>query len=274
MPAEPRHAATVILVRPALPSAPGATAYETFMVRRPAGSAFAPDVYVFPGGTLRRDDALPPDAPPTGLDPLEAHERLGGASGAGLPAPAESFALWIAALRELFEEAGVLLALDRQGEPVRFLDAAPTARFAAYRNALQAGEVSLWEVAAREGLVLAPERLAYWAHWITPLSRPRRFNTRFFLAVLPAGQEALHCAVETTDGLWLSPSTALASHAAREFPLVFVTLAHLRRLAGFLTLEALWSFAETKPVMTVLPREEEGAQPPRFVVPPEVDECW
>jgi 8-oxo-dGTP pyrophosphatase MutT (NUDIX family) len=274
MTAEPRHAASVILLRPAPAQGPDVTAYETFMVRRPAESAFAPNVYVFPGGTLRADDRRPPDVAAPALAPAEAHRRLGGEPGAGLTTPTESLALWIAALRELFEEAGVLLALGADGALVSFDGAATTARFAAYRNALQAGALSLWDLAAREGLVLAPERLAYWAHWITPLSRPRRFNTRFFLAVLPAGQEALHCAVETTDGLWLSPSTALASHAAREFPLVFVTLAHLRRLAGFLTLEALWSFAETKPVMTVLPREEEGAQPPRFVVPPEVDECW
>jgi 8-oxo-dGTP pyrophosphatase MutT (NUDIX family) len=274
MTVEPRHAASVILLRPAPAEGPDATAYETFMVRRHAESAFAPDVYVFPGGTLRVDDRPPPGARTTALTPGEAHRRLGGEPRAGLATPTESLALWIAALRELYEEAGVLLALTADGGLVSFDDAVAAARFVAYRDALQAGALSLWDVAAREGLTLAPERLAYWAHWITPLSRPRRFNTRFFLAVLPAGQEALHCAVETTDGLWVSPSAALAGHAAREFPLVFATLAHLRRLAGFLTLEALWSFAETKPVMTVLPREEEGAHPPRFIVPPEVDECW
>jgi 8-oxo-dGTP pyrophosphatase MutT (NUDIX family) len=274
MNAEPRHAASVILLRPAPAAVPDATAYETFMVRRPAESAFAPDVYVFPGGTLRPDDRQPPDARAPGLSPAAAHQRLGGEAGAGLATPAESLALWIAALREMFEEAGVLLALDADGAVVSFDELAVAARFASDRNALQAGALSLWDVAAREGLVLAPERLAYWAHWITPLSRPRRFDTRFFLAVLPAGQAALHCAVETTDGLWVSPSAALAGHRAGEFPLVFATLAHLRRLAGFLTLEALWSCAATKPVITVVPREEEGTHPPRFIVPPEVDECW
>ncbi len=274
MPAEARHAATVILVRPAPPAGPGGTAYETFMVRRPVQSAFAPDVYVFPGGTLRPDDALPPDAPRPRLDPAVAHARLGGAAAAGLATPVESLALWVAALRELFEEAGVLLALTPDGEMVGFRDPATTARFAAYRIALQAGETSLWAVAAQEQLTLAPERLTYWAHWVTPLSRPKRYNTRFFLAEMPTGQEALHCAVETTDGLWVAPSVALASHAAGQFPLVFATQAHLRRLAQFPTLDALWACAATKPVVTVLPREDGDRTPPRFIIPPEVEECW
>ena len=88
----------------------------------------------------------------------------------------------------------MLLALGPDGALVRFDDAVAAARFAAYRDALQTGALSLWDVAAREGLALAPERLAYWAHWITPLSRPRRFNTRFFLAVMPPGGSApLRC---------------------------------------------------------------------------------
>jgi 8-oxo-dGTP pyrophosphatase MutT (NUDIX family) len=273
MTAEPRHAATVILVRPAQPAGEDDTAYETFMVRRPAQSAFAPDVYVFPGGTLRPDDAVP-SAVASGLDPADAHARLGGAAAAGLATPVGSLSLWIAALRELFEEAGVLLAIGADGEVVAFDDPPTTARFAAYRTALQAGAISLWEVAAREGLTLAPERLAYWAHWITPLSRPRRFNTRFFLAEMPDRQEALHCAIETTDGVWIAPSVALRSHAAGEFPLVFATRAHLHRLAAFPTVDALWAYAASKPVITVLPREDERSDPPRFIIPPEVAECW
>jgi hypothetical protein len=157
---------------------------------------------------------------------------------------------------------------------VAFPDLPTTARFAAYRAALQAGAISLWDVAAREALALAPERLAYWAHWITPLSRPRRFNTRFFLAEMPDRQEALHCAIETTDGVWIAPSVALRGHAAGEFPLVFATRAHLHRLAAFPTLDALWAYAASKPVITVLPREDERSDPPRFIIPPEVAECW
>src|SRR5690349_24509422 len=98
MTAEPRHAASVILLRPAPAEGPDATAYETFMVRRHAESAFAPDVYVFPGGTLRVDDRPPPAARSPALTPGEAHRRLGGEPGAGFATPTESLALWIAGL--------------------------------------------------------------------------------------------------------------------------------------------------------------------------------
>src|SRR5262245_55621696 len=129
MTADPRHAASVILLRPAPAQGPDATAYETFMVRRHAESAFAPDVYVFPGGTLRPDDRQPPDAAAPALTPDEAHRRLGSEPGAGLATPTESLALWIAALRELFEEAGVLLARAADGRPASFDDTLVAARF-------------------------------------------------------------------------------------------------------------------------------------------------
>jgi 8-oxo-dGTP pyrophosphatase MutT (NUDIX family) len=280
----------VILVRPAAPHPPyrapagGTTAYEAFMVRRHAASKFAPDVYVFPGGTLDEAD-WPPEAAPVGLSPTAAHARLGGSARAGLQTPEGSLALWIAALRELFEEAGVLLARDANGDLVAFDDPAVAARFAVYRTALASGELSLWELAAREGLTLAPEELRYWAHWITPEAAPRRFDTRFFVALMPPCQEALHCGaqtvpealactLETTDGLWIAPGEALARHAAGEFPLVFATRSHLERLATFPTLEALWAHTEDKAVVTVLPWLDPDATPPRVIIPAEVRECW
>src|SRR5207248_9720655 len=106
--------------------------------------------------------------------------------------PEGSLALWINALRELFEEAGVLLARDAHGAWVAFDDAATAARFAVQRAAVASGALSLWELARREGLTLAPGALRYWAHWITPEGAPRRFDTRFFLALMPPRQEALH----------------------------------------------------------------------------------
>lgn len=269
-PPEPRDAATVILVRPA---ARDATRYEVFMVRRPATSAFAPDAYVFPGGTLRPDDWPPPDAP-VDLPPEAAHARLAGPAGAGLRDPRGSLAIWIAALRELFEEAGVLLAYDASGQLVAFDTPTTAERFTAHRAALTAGAISLWDVAAREGLTLAPGRLRYWAHWITPEAARRRYDTRFFVARLPPRQEALHCALETTEGLWLTPDAVLARHAARAFPLVFATRAHIERLATLPTLEALWAHTANKAVVTVLPRLVPDTTPPRVIIPAEVRECW
>ncbi len=267
--------------------APGeaATPYEIFMVRRPAASKFAPDVYVFPGGTLQADDWPPADAAPTDLSAAEAHARLGGSGKAGLDTPEGSLALWINALRELFEEAGVLLARDGQGAWLALDEPAAAARFAVHRASVASGGLSLWELARREGLTLAPGALRYWAHWITPEAAKHRYNTRFFLALMPPRQEALHCGaqtvpealactLETTDGIWIAPDVAVARHAAREFPLVFATFSHLRRLAQFPTLEALWAHTEHKPVVTVLPRLEFDVTPPRVVIPPEVAECW
>jgi 8-oxo-dGTP pyrophosphatase MutT (NUDIX family) len=285
MSVEARQSATVILLRRA-EAPPGAHDYEVFMVRRPAASAFAANVFVFPGGTLRPDDRPPPGGP-VGLDAEAAHARLAGSAGAGLETPADSLAIWIAALRELFEEAGVLLAHDARGELVAFDDPATAVRFAVYRTSLAAGGLSAWELAAREGLTLAPERLRYWAHWITPEAASRRFNTRFFLAHMPPRQEALHCgaladlpeivdcgALETTDGVWIAPGEALDRYRAGEFPLVFATMAHLDRLATYQTLDELWACAETKPVVTVLPVLELDVTPPRVVIAPEVRDCW
>lgn len=269
MPVAPRPSASVILVRPG-----AAAAWEVFMVRRPAESRFAPDVYVFPGGTVRADDYPPPDAPPLALTAAVAHARLAGARGAGGPTPVDSLALWLAAVRELFEEAGVLLATDARGALVRLDDAARAARLAADRQALQRGATTLWAVCAREGLRPAPEQLRYWAHFITPEGAPRRFDTRFFLAPLPPGQEALHCAVETTDGRWIAPGQALALHARGTFPLVFATRAHLERLARFATLDALLAHAATKRVVTVRPRADFSVSPPQVEIPEEVRECW
>jgi 8-oxo-dGTP pyrophosphatase MutT (NUDIX family) len=188
--------------------------------------------------------------------------------------PADSLALWLAALRELFEETGVLLAIGATGRLVTFDDPLRTARLAEDRLALQAGRRTLWEIARREGLVPAPEQLRYWAHWITPEALPRRFNTRFFLAVLPPGQEALHCQVETTDGVWIAPSAALAQHAAGDFPLVFATRTHLERLVAFPSLDALLACAATKPVVTVLPWFDTAHESPRLIIPDEVRDCW
>jgi 8-oxo-dGTP pyrophosphatase MutT (NUDIX family) len=313
-PAEPRHSATVILVRPAAregaaragaggnepggagvgplgmtrPTAvalDGGTPYEVFMVRRAATTAFAAGAFVFPGGTLRADDWPPAGPRPVGLTPEAADARLAGPAGAGLDSPAGSLALWITALRELFEEAGVLLAHDARGELVAFDEPAAAARFAPFRPALASGRLSVWDLAAREGLTLAPELLRYWAHWITPAAAKLRFNTRFFVAAMPPGQEALHCGgqtlpevlactAETTDGLWLTPGETLARHAAGDFPLVFATRTHLERLATFPTLEALWAHTEDKAVVTVLPWLDPDATPPRVIIPAEVRECW
>lgn len=263
-PAVPRPAATVMVVRPA----PGG--YQVFMVRRHQASKFAADVYVFPGGTIRQDDRLPPEtAGPLGFDAAALNTVLTTHQDPFAEKVDGGVAIWSAALRELFEEAGVLLAEQADGQLVDLSDPARAAHFEALRAELQEDRLSLADLARRESLRFAPERLVYFSRWITPPHSPRRFDTRFFVAGVPAGQLAAHCQVETTDGLWISPREVLARHDAEQFPMMFVTREHVKRLAEFDEPEALLGYAREKPFRlvqasvdpegrTFLPAEQQG----------------
>ena len=265
VPASPRLSATVILLRQ---SAGGS---EVFMVRRKAGQTFG-DAYVFPGGVARADDTeeIPTDRDFTADAALRALSVRGGQPPTDRR---QALAFWRTALRELFEEAGVLLATTDEGVPL-LISPESTERFAEARRALQAGQIGLREFVVRERLSLSYSALVYFSHWITPASLPRRYDTRFFVARLPEGQAALPCQIETTDGRWIRPIDALTGAADGTFPLVFPTRVHLVRLSGDVPLEGLLSFAATKVIRTVEP-----ARPPdderhdsSFVA--EVGECW
>ncbi|HLH73274.1 MAG TPA: NUDIX hydrolase [Chloroflexota bacterium] len=264
-PVIPHPSATVILVRPA------ASDFEIFMVRRSAEQSFG-NVYVFPGGVVRPDDAaeISTDRDFSAADALSALTVRGGRP----PSDArQALAIWRAALRELFEEAGVLLATTAEGQPLTMLPAVAE-RFAQARPALQAGQLSLGELVAREQLSLSYRGLTYFSHWITPAPLPRRYDTRFFVARMPEGQDALHCQIETTDGRWIRPADALAGAADGTFPAVFPTRMHLARLSQYASIESLLDFAASKSIRTV-----ELAQPPAderrvSVGDQEVDECW
>lgn len=210
-PVAPRPAAAVVLARPHV-----ADGFEVYMVRRHVKSEFVPDAFVFPGGSVSADDIAAETMPALCDGAPDGPTALG----AGFRA---------AAIRECFEEAGVLLAM-RDGRPL-----APAgdelSRVAAARAALNRREGTLAEVAAREGLTLATRGLLHWAHWITPQPFPKRFDTHFFLAAMPDGQQAAHDQYETTDDVWIRPVEALARFEAREFPIVFATIHQLKLLA-------------------------------------------
>ena len=247
-PAVARPAATVMLLRDG-----ASTGLEVFMVRRNASSRFAADAFVFPGGAVQPEDSSERAlAGAPSFTPDVAHARLTERGGDPPSSRELSFGLHVAALRELFEEAGVLLADNRQaGLPA---DAEPVApRLEAERRGVQRGELSLAALAERENLELAPERLVYFSHWVTPELSPRRFDTRFFVAAMPAGQTALHCRVETTEGEWLAPASALARCRRGEVKLIFVTIRHLERLAAFPTVSAALRSARQKAIRTVRP---------------------
>lgn len=244
-----RPAATVILIR----SGTSGEA-EIFMVRRAAGSRFAPDAFVFPGGTVVSDDHDDRTRARTPcLSPVSAHARLLERGGEPPPSPECSYGLFVAGVRELFEEAGVLLAAHEHGGALGRPSVELERSLSTDRVALQAGQIGLAQVVERHTLVLAPEELIPFSHWVTPTASPRRFDTRFFVTALPIGQTALHCRVETTHGEWIRPADALERSARRELKLVFATAAHLARLAEHRSVDEVIVFARTKRIRTVHP---------------------
>jgi glyoxylase-like metal-dependent hydrolase (beta-lactamase superfamily II)/8-oxo-dGTP pyrophosphatase MutT (NUDIX family) len=213
-----RPAATVLLLRD------GSLGPEAFLLQRTKSAAFLAGAHVFPGGALdKADHDTRVLRRVHGLDDAEASARLGLDSG--------GLAYWVAALRECFEEAGILLA---QGEDGRALEAGRAAQLAQYRGMLHAGKLAFAEFLERERLLLRAHELAYFGHWITAPGRARRFDTRFFLALAPAGQHGSHDGSELIGSLWLRPQEALEREANGAMDLVFATkntLADLTRFA-------------------------------------------
>lgn len=238
MAVQPRSSAAVMLVRDS------ASGLEVFMVRRVVQSEFMPDVYVFPGGSVQPDDlAAEQEAGICHLVAASAADPTGRTVlGAGVRA---------AALRELFEEAGVLLAY--QGAQVLAVDASNLGQFTAYRQAFHERRGSLVEMAQTLDLVLATDRLSYFAHWVTPEGMPRRFDTHFFVTTAPQKQEAAHDQLETSDGLWIAPGEALARAERNEFPIVFATIHQLHDLAASGSVSELLQASAKTPVRTHAP---------------------
>ncbi|MEM9034663.1 MAG: NUDIX hydrolase [Actinomycetota bacterium] len=237
-----RNAATVMLVRD------GDDGLEVFMLRRNPNSTFVGGVWVFPGGAVDPADADDPllDERCVGRDDAEA-SRLIGVDRGGL-------AFWVAAIRESFEEAGVLLASTDDGEFVSFADPDDEERFARHRAQVDAGERRLAEVCRDEDLRLAVGELHYFSHWITPVGPPRRFDTRFFVCRAPAEQEPLHDDGETVDSLWTRPADALAAHRAGDIDLILPTIKNLAAIEPFATADELLAAAATiAEVPTMLP---------------------
>ena len=232
-PAAPRHAATVVLLRD---SADGPQAY---LLRRVRAMAFAAGMHVFPGGSV---DPADEDADVAWSGPSASW--WGEALGAD-----ESLAraLVCAAVRETFEECGVLLA-----GPARdaLLPDVSTEEWEHERVALEAREQSLSELLARRSLVLRSDLLRPLAHWITPALEPKRFDTRFFLAALPAGQVARHVGGEADARVWLRPQEALDQRLAMMPP----TSATLAELADAPDVAA--ALAAPRVVRTVAPQFE------------------
>ncbi len=256
MPVEPVLAATVILLR----DGPGSP--EVLMIERHSRSDFLPDLYVFPGGRLEEQDHALGDRV-AGISPDEAHRRLG-----DVP-PESAQALFVAAIRETFEEAGILLATARGR--AELLGPDEIAEITTHRLEVQAGEISFQEIIERYDLELAGDRLSVHGRWITPEEVPRRFDTLFFAALAPAGQLATHDGVETTNHVWIRPEDALEQMRARKRRIIFPTAMNLETLSGFESGEAVLAASRHRPVVPVLPRFEERDGRRHIVIPAEAE---
>jgi 8-oxo-dGTP pyrophosphatase MutT (NUDIX family) len=240
-----RDAATVILLRD-----PADGPYELFLMRRHRDQAFMGGAYVFPGGRLDDADADPKLAACVGGFRAADAKRL--LQETGLP-EATALALFVAAIRETFEEAGVLLARDARGSVVDLSAPETAARYAAYRLELHEGRITLSELVRREGLIFAPDLLLPYSHWITPEVEPRRFDTRFFLARLPEGQLPVHDRMELTESRWLPPAFALAEHAAGRIVLMPPTLKTIEELLSFSNTGQIFDAARSQRIVTIFP---------------------
>ncbi len=237
------EAATVMLVRDAVDGR--GAGVEVFMMRRTKNAVFGGGFYVFPGGRIDPADRDPEVAGVcTGLDDIAASHRLSLDHG--------GLGYWAAAIRECFEEAGVLLAASSDGAALRFDEPAVIDRFAAYRHAVHDGTMSLTELCLAENLVLTLADVRYVSHWITPPGERRRFDTRFLVARAPEAQEPLHDDGETIASLWIRPTDALDQMARREWMLMPPTEHSLKFLASFDSADAVMHAAATLPPPPVI----------------------
>jgi 8-oxo-dGTP pyrophosphatase MutT (NUDIX family) len=206
-------------------------ALEVLMLRRNLNSDFVGGAYVFPGGGVDASDATrAAEERVVGLNDVDASRRLGLESG--------GLAYYVAALRETFEEAGLLVACDRDGAPVE-IDDARRQRLTHERRALNNRETTFLEILARESLHLDVRDVGYFAHWVTPVGPPRRYDTRFFVVPAPLNQRASHDAGETIADLWVRPAEALAAHGRGEFEMIFPTIRTLESIAHCTSVAAL-----------------------------------
>jgi len=196
------------------------------MLRRSLSSVFVGGAYVFPGGAVDEADRHAD---------LEAvcDGRSDDNASALLDIDEGGLAYWVAAVRECFEEAGVLLAHAGDGHVISFADPEVAERFQLHRKAVDGGERRLIDVCRIENLHIAADQIHYFSHWITPRGAPRRYDTRFFVAAAPPEQEPLHDDRETIANLWVRPSDALERERAGELEMIFPTIKTLEAIAEF-----------------------------------------
>lgn len=242
-------ASTVILIRDG--GCDSGKPFEIFLMRRHREQAFMGGATVFPGGRLDDEDCDPVLATYIrGLTPEEAKLKL------SEPDLSDDKALgvFLAAVRETFEEAGVLHATTIGGEWINFEEGETETRFSEYRLKLHQREMSLRELAEKEGIRYSLDLLTPYAHWITPRIEGKRFDTRFLLARLPDKQVPIHDSIEMTESIWLTPRDALARCEAGRILLMPPTLKTIEELSGYSSADQLFTAAATRTIYPILPQ--------------------
>jgi 8-oxo-dGTP pyrophosphatase MutT (NUDIX family) len=218
----PRFASTVVLLRPDENGS-----FEILLTRRPLEMRFLGGFYVFPGGTVHKEDYSAKILERCrGLSGNEAQKILG-----NWHDPQVAVGHWIAAIRELFEEVGVLLCESGSGAPIDLRDETTKENFEIKRRAIVKEELAFGEFLESEGLVCDLSRMIYFFHRVTPEFYPMRFDTRFYLAPLPAHQTPLSRSEEVTHSLWIKPAEALSQVDRYDFPILPPTTTVLEDLA-------------------------------------------
>jgi len=231
-PVSPVPAATILLLRPSSKN------LEVFMVVRHHQIDFASGALVFPGGKADSqdfDDALIPliSTPNPDADMRGAE---------------------VSAIREAFEECGILLAYAQGSESM--IDGKKLESIQHYREPLNSGEVLLKDFLKKENLVLACDQLTRFAHWITPPMMPKRFDTHFYLALAPQDHVAIHDGYESVDSVWIDPAQAVAEADAGQRTIIFPTKLNLEKLATWTTPEEAIQTAKKTDIVSVLPWTE------------------
>jgi 8-oxo-dGTP pyrophosphatase MutT (NUDIX family) len=233
--AQPVSAATILIVRD------GENGLEVFMVKRHHQIDFVAGALVFPGGKTSRGD----------------HDAALAEFADGISAwSAETRAIAATAIREAFEESGILLARDADTNAFVGEDRLETLQH--YRHAIEKGEVSLLDMLRAERLRLACDELVHFAHWVTPKNMPKRFDTHFYLARAPIGHAGRHDGRESVDSIWIRPQEAIQDR--KKWNVIFPTKLNLMKLAGSRTVEEAINAARAAPPLTVEPWLEDGPE--------------
>lgn len=238
-------ASTVLLLRD------GAAGLEVFMVVRHHQIDFASGALVFPGGKADKQD----------FDARMRECSTGGVDDADL------FGAQVAALRETFEECGILLATDQATGAM--IDGVRLADLQKYRQPIVEHELDFADFLCNEKLTLDCAQLGHFAHWITPEMMPKRFDTHFFVASAPEDHLALHDGHESVDSVWITPATALEEAAAGTRTIIFPTLRNIEKLAEFAGVAEAHAYVESNTPYPVLPWIERRDDTQVLCIPPE-----